>query len=297
MADATTIAQTVVGGTGAAANALMNPAGMLTSVFGFLPHAMIFVPQVHSNAAADALDGLTGGTLNNDVMALRALTKAKKKKSKGVMGGIKDHFAKQVTSFSEFITLSTELGTRGWVAMEVQYNPSTINFTNTAGKIRNYSNAGDLALGRSEVYDPGLQTLMSVQLVFDAVNLQDAFRAEGMNLTIGNAVETVGNIYNNVKNDGYSVQKPVEGLLSILQFKRTRQIIFYWAEMFFHGELRSVNVNYTMFNKLGHPIRATVDLSIIQSDNKDAFASDAKAWNEALTACFGEPGMGKLISA
>ena len=36
-------------------------------------------------------------------------------------------------------------------------------------------------------------------------------------------------------------------------------------DMIFCGELNQVNVNYTMFNKSGEPIRATVDIVIQQT--------------------------------
>ena len=293
------IASTTMGAAGAVANLATNASALFSSVTGFLPHAMLFVPDVKSStAAAETLDSLTGGAINSDVMALRALVKKKTKKDKSAGGGAAEIIAKQAVQTTTFIGLATELAARGYVAMEVQYNPSSIRISNSAGVIERDIPGGDLAIQQTQELGNGVYTNMNVQLVFDKVNLQDAFRTEGMNLTVGNAVETVGNAVNNLAGGGggYSVQKPVEGLMSLLNFKRTRQIIFYWSDMFFHGELTGVNANYTMFNKLGHPIRATVDLRLEQTDEYARYKSDNEAWNSSFDALFGEAGVGQLVS-
>ena len=56
--------------------------------------------------------------------------------------------------------------------------------------------------------------------------------------------------------------------------------------MFFHGELISVGINYTMFNKNGHPIKATVDMQIQQTNGNATFKSDMDYWNEVLNTAF-----------
>ena len=74
--------------------------------------------------------------------------------------------------------------------------------------------------------------------------------------------------------------------MSLLMLKPTRQIIFVWNNMFFHGELLSVDANFTMFNKLGHPIRAVVNIQIQQSNNNATFKSDLEYWDEVLDTVF-----------
>ena len=56
--------------------------------------------------------------------------------------------------------------------------------------------------------------------------------------------------------------------------------------MFFHGELISVNANYTMFNKQGHPIRAVVEMQIQQNNNNATFKSDLAYWNDVFDEAF-----------
>lgn len=291
------VAMGVAGGVAAAANAVMNAQGLMTSITGMLPHAMLFVPQVNGNLMAKAMKEI-GSSLNDDIMSLRMLTKTNKMKDKSVPGaGAAQVLTKQSTATTTFMGIAAELGTKGYVAMEVQYNPNSINFySNASGRMRNYGNTGDQGFASSSSFSIGVMVNMRVQLMFDSINIQDAFRMEGMAPTISNGIDMAKNIGTNVAGGGYSVQKPVEGLLSLVNFRKTRQIIFYWSNMFFHGELTDVVANYTMFNKLGHPIRATVDLTMQQSAaDKESFGTDEKAWEAAFDACFGEAGMANLV--
>ena len=57
--------------------------------------------------------------------------------------------------------------------------------------------------------------------------------------------------------------------------------------MFFHGVMTSVSVNFTMFNKIGMPIKAKVSLQIQQSNTDESFASDRQYWDSAFDTAFG----------
>lgn len=57
-----------------------------------------------------------------------------------------------------------------------------------------------------------------------------------------------------------SVMPEVEGFLAILKNPYTRQIRFYWGDLYYAGRLTSVNADYTMFNAFGIPVRADVTL-------------------------------------
>lgn len=130
-------------------------------------------------------------------------------------------------------------------------------------------------------------TTMSFQLIFDKVNPQDAFMLQNMNVTAGNAVSAAADIYTKAKGRAYSVQSQVDGIMSLLTQSEARQVIFYWANMCFRGELVSVNSRYTMFNKDGDPIRGVVDIAIRQGDEA-AFGYDENYWNRAFDKAFGE---------
>ena len=131
----------------------------------------------------------------------------------------------------------------------------------------------------------GSTTLM-IQLLFEKLNISDAFGATTLGLNIDSAVDLAKDVATSVFGDGYSVKKPVEGIISLLTRKSTRQIIFCWNNMFFHGELMSVDANFNMFNKNGYPIMATVDMQIKQTDANATFASDQQYWEEALDRAF-----------
>ena len=136
--------------------------------------------------------------------------------------------------------------------------------------------------------------------MFQDLNVSDAFLYEGLSPSISGIYETATSILNNTMKDakwggmvggGYSVQVPVEGLLSLLHFKRTKQVIFVWSDMFFHGELTTVSAQYRMFNKLGHPVLATVDMSIDEPDDTARYASDTQSWRKAFDTLFGNAGI------
>lgn len=177
----------------------------------------------------------------------------------------------------------------GYLAMEVQYNPNSIYLDTQAGKQVQYS-AGNLGSGSNnqivQVTQP-VSTTMSFQLIFDQVNVQDAFMAENLNLTLGNVISGGANLVKKLTGKTYSVQTQIDGLMSLLTQDETRHVIFYWSHMCFRGELTSVSSRYTMFNKDGNPIRGVVDLSLRQG-NEEIFSYDETYWNHAFDKAFGD---------
>lgn len=176
----------------------------------------------------------------------------------------------------------------GYLALEVQYNPSSIYMDTQAGKQVQYS-AGNLGSDTSnqlvQIHQP-TSTTMSFQLVFDSVNVQDAFMMEGMNLTAGNLISGGANLVKKAMGNEYSVQAQMDGIMALLTQDETRQVIFYWANMCFRGELTSVNSKYTMFNKAGNPIRGVMEISIRQGDEA-AYSYDNEIWDKAFDKAFG----------
>ena len=62
-----------------------------------------------------------------------------------------------------------------------------------------------------------------------------------------------------------SVKEEVEAMIGMMTQSETRQVVFYWSEMVFAGEVISLDVRYTMFNVAGNPIRAVVRLTVRES--------------------------------
>lgn len=262
---------------------------------GRLPKAMLFTRRLDEGGAKAILDTV-GIKAQNDVMALRALIKGSSG-SKGLMskaaskagqvsGTGADLIAETAKVKTTGAALMAELKAKDFNAMVVQYNPSSIRLNSSGGYYYDYDGAGDKALSKVTSGQKPSTVYFSVTLIFEEINDQDAFGYQDMSLNIGTGIESVKSIYTNLKGEGYSVRPQVESLVALLMHRRTQQVIFYWADMFFHGELTNVDATYTMFNKKGHPIRAEVQLRIQQADSNSMFTSDIKAWDAAFDAAF-----------
>lgn len=257
----------------------------------------------------DAVSSLTGN-LPKAILCVRDLSQAQ--------GGEKGDAAKKASDLQKRLLKSTEdalngllednrggsqtfrsltgrngvMAGSGYLALEVQYNPSSISMSTQAGKQVQYS-GGSLGQGGAnqitQIVQP-VSTTMSFQLVFDDMNPQDAFVLENMAPTAGNLVSGTADVARKVRG-AYSVQAQMDGLMSLLTQPVTRKVIFYWAKMCFQGELVSVSSRYTMFNKDGNPIRGMVDLTIRQGEES---GFDVAYWDEAFTRTFGDPGTDQI---
>ena len=257
----------------------------------------------------DAVSSLTGN-LPKAILCVRDLSQAQ--------GGEKGDAAKKASDLQKRLLKSTEdalngllednrggsqtfrsltgkngaMAGSGYLALEVQYNPSSISMSTQAGKQVQYS-GGSLGQGGAnqitQIVQP-VSTTMSFQLVFDDMNPQDAFVLENMAPTAGNLVSGTADVARKVRG-AYSVQAQMDGLMSLLTQPVTRKVIFYWAKMCFQGELVSVSSRYTMFNKDGNPIRGMVDLTIRQGEES---GFDVVYWDEAFTRTFGDPGTDQI---
>ncbi len=237
----------------------------------------------------------SGASTNKDVAALRSLKKNRNKASEKLAqrAGEQVNQGKMMMEAgkikaTEIETEAAMMGT-GFLPMRVQYNPSSLKMNTVAGTITQYKSMGDDTMNSVQNTDKKASTYLSVQLIFEEINNSDAFGATTLSeggASLSNGVDLAKDVVVNTIGGGYSVKKPCEGLLSLLVYKRLRQVIFVWNNMFFHGELISVSVNYTMFNKKGNPIKATVDLQIQQTNGNASFKSDLEYWNEVLNVAF-----------
>lgn len=181
-----------------------------------------------------------------------------------------------------------------FLALEVQFNPNSLYMETVAGKEVDYG-GGDLGSKSAnqiiQIHHPA-STVLNFEIIFDEVNPQDAFMTSNMAPSIGNTTSLIASGAKKIQGKDYTVQPQVDGLISLLVRDETRQIIFLWGKMFFPGELISVNSRYTMFNKSGRPIRATVQLAIRQSEDKRM--NNEEYWDQAFTRMFGSAGSNQV---
>lgn len=175
------------------------------------------------------------------------------------------------------------IGSQGYVMLKVQYNPSTLAIRSQGGKTVKYtSGLGQGSENQLSQINQMTKTVLGCELIFTDVNPLDAFMLENMAPNLSNAVTLTKDL---VHRD-FSVQDQVEGLMACLTQTYSRQVIFVWGNTIFPGELVSVDANYSMFNKKGAPIAATVNLQIEQNDSDELF--DNSYWQSAFEAVFKE---------
>lgn len=169
--------------------------------------------------------------------------------AKALLGNVK----KAVLSFTDY---ESEDGD-GLCHFTVQYNPSTLNLvTSSETSEKNF----DQYVKIKKMIPT---TTLTVKLLFDEVNNQDAFLWEKFSLSLNSILPTVTSIVSQSKKTPiYSVKNYVEALLKCASLPYTTWAEFQWGSMHFSGELQNVTASYTMFNYMGEPICAEVNLSI-----------------------------------
>lgn len=196
------------------------------------------------------------------------------------------------TASPSYSKIKTAAAQNGYLAMEVQYNPSSLSFDTEAGmQVRPMGgNAGAGANQQLMRDNAPAATTLRVQLIFDDVNPADAFTLQNNALftpTVGNVINSIGNLAKT-----HSVQAQIDGIMSLLTLAQTRQVIFAWSKLCFRGELFNVSSRYTMFNKHGNPVRGVVEMSIRQQSNISS--ADDQYWDEAFEMTFPKTTGGNL---
>lgn len=191
-----------------------------------------------------------------------------------------DLISKSKGGVFSFLNSKTDtIKNHGYHVLKVKYNPSKIQIDSRAGSFIQ-PGPGDARNGTLSQISMPPETYMSFELIFDEENHADAFMFEKVtNLRAGALVSDVAGAVKNIA-DGYTVRPVVEALIGLLTQAETRQVVFYWSEMAFAGEVVSVDATYTMFNPLGEPVRAKVRISICQGDS-DA-KQENKYWDDAF---------------
>lgn len=168
--------------------------------------------------------------------------------------------------------------------LEVQYNPASLSIQAAASEVQHPQLQNDLGSDLPVQQKRAPSIVLGVDLIFDDVNVKDAFMAEKGRLSIGDGVTAVAGAVRNIAGEGYTVQPQTNGLIAATMNTYSRRATFRWADMEFTGDIGEVQAKYTMFSVSGKPIRSVVSLKLMQSV---ASTAARKKWEKAFNRAFG----------
>ena len=167
--------------------------------------------------------------------------------------------------------------------LEVQYNPASIQFMASVEAIQMRNMQNSLSEGVVSQSSCAPSVIMSVDLIFNAVNPKDSFMADKLRVSANDVITTAAWLAKSGKG-AYTVQPQSNGLIASTIDETDRFVTFQWADMSFSGELTDVSVQYGMFSVSGKPVHSVVTLRIVQQLNSSA--EDTK-WNlTKFNECF-----------
>ncbi len=237
---------------------------LLSSVTGYTEKAILCVKKAETPPPSIAT-ALTGGKLTPAQLQEKLVGS-----SSGLFSAI-------------FGSPKTTAENAGYHVLEVKYNPSKIKIKSKNGDFMEAGIGGEGTNGITMIQSPN-RTTMTVELVFDDVNNQDAFMFEKFtNVSPGAIVSDVAGVVNAFMNKPYTVQPQVDALVATVLQSETKQAVFYWSDMAFAGHIVGVDAKYTMFSPSGHPVRATVQLKIRQIGSDTV---ENKYWEDAYQKLF-----------
>ncbi|MCR5520638.1 MAG: hypothetical protein K6F44_01855 [Lachnospiraceae bacterium] len=186
-----------------------------------------------------------------------------------------------------------------WDLFEFQYNPETIYLNSQAGSYVQRQGAPENGINQVTMSSVPAQTAMSFRLMFYDINNAEAFLQDKMILSASAVIKDIMALAST-----YSVQTPIDGLVSLVNSFATRQAVFVMGEVVFFGEIESVNAQYTMFSPSGNPIAAVVDISIRQTNaspegekGSEIMSMGNKYWDDAFTKLLGKPGKEQKVNS
>lgn len=205
---------------------------------------------------------------------------------------------------------------------EVQFNPEEISITGYGGEelpiinyrtkdkdkekkghgeqqpgVKDTNQIGDIPMQGSHMASASTRIDMRFKLIFDQVNIQDAFFADKFTLSqtnvikgIGTAVKKgIGKAKDKSKQGHWTVQTEVEALTAIVRDPNKRLARFAWGDMAYEGVINHVNAEYVMFNVNGEPIRAYVNISMVLFD-AEVSGANTTIWKNEYMKDFGSLG-------
>lgn len=259
-----------------------------TYLFNDIARALLFVPKVLTEQEAATVVGKDKMVQDTtDIMRDAAVVRAKATEE------VLREAAKAAIDFNDLnpgqMGMSgimesageTAKVTGGYNMIEVQYNPKSLSLRTTGGpNVTISAGMGNAAENQITQTNLEVETLLRCELVFTDVKIMDAFMMEGKtSLNLQTGVEIAKGL------GKHSVQRQVDGFLSLLAQCYTRQVIFAWGQTVFRGELTSVSANYKMFNRKGNPIMATVGITIRQGSEVQ-YGYDEGYWRKMFEKVF-----------
>ncbi|MBR5969442.1 MAG: hypothetical protein IK016_03750 [Lachnospiraceae bacterium] len=178
----------------------------------------------------------------------------------------------------------------------VPFNPSSLRIRARGRSIINVQSAGKSSNGAAQP-DPKVTVTVSMRLIFDEVTVKGSFIEGRLNTAPSALVQNAaGAVKSAVEKGGVDpgVQKYVEGFVAAMSSKWTRVVGFRWGELYYFGRLNQVNTQYVMFNTMGQPVRAYVDLSLFDIDEKEDTEILGPRWQWAYNEAFGNEKLGLM---
>ena len=152
-----------------------------------------------------------------------------------------------------------------------QFNPNEISISGFGGEeipIQSYRTKEGQKDAGSMMNTASTHIELHFKLIFDKVNIQDAFYIDKFTLSGTNAVKGAATAVGKAMGKNYSVQPQVEALTAIVRDRKKTLAKFAWGDMVYEGIINSVSAEYTMFNVNCEPIRAFVDVGMILYDEE-----------------------------
>lgn len=180
----------------------------------------------------------------------------------------------------------------------VQFNPASISFDATATlpedktkQTANPSEPGSTPAserGSVQAFLKGndVNIRMNIQLVFNDVNVDDAFLGNRLSPISGEAVQSLAKSavkMSGYNKKGFSVRDDVQALTYACRSNKFRRCHFIWGNTTMKGLLDGVDAQYKMFNTKGEPIHAVVNISMLLLDG----APEVDTWDEMYKEAFG----------
>ncbi len=183
----------------------------------------------------------------------------------------------------ETLNLNDEVNKAEYIPVSIHYNPSSITMHSRGGEMvtRDGNSAGTSDIGQFQRNAMPTETVLFMELIFDETNSADAFLLDsGMGSPTG-LIKAGKDLRAKMAGRDYSVAQISELFVAATASAYTRLVCFVWNKMTFWGELCEAEVEYTMFNNRGNPIRSKVSIRIRQGGDSDKNGSYEKIWQSA----------------
>lgn len=168
---------------------------------------------------------------------------------------------------------------------EVPFNPSSLAIrargSGFIAKLNLMQNAAGVDPQRQDV-----RVTVSFRLVIDQVFNFGAFMEDKMNMSPSQIGQNIAGSIVRKKTKSANVQQIVEGFMSTIRNPQTQHVTFQWGSMKYEGLLNNISSQYVMFDVLGHPVRAYINVSITCVSQEMSAEKMAGNWLESYKEAF-----------